>query len=153
MMDVLMIALALGLFALAIGYAHAIDRNWGEWVMVFDYSLAALVALGLLIYLIYALLRPERFWSLSRPWLSLVDREILRVDTIDMEWRPITTAAPFDRYLELAVIDANGIHRLAFPCRRVLRGWIKARTNEPVASVTPSGLFQFTLLLVKGLKL
>jgi hypothetical protein len=75
------------------------------------------------------------------------------VDTIDMEWRPITTAAPFDRYLELAVIDANGIHRLAFPCRRVLRGWIKARTNEPVASVTPSGLFQFTLLLVKGLKL
>jgi K+-transporting ATPase KdpF subunit len=32
-----------------------------ENVMVFDYSLAALVALGLLIYLIYALLRPERF--------------------------------------------------------------------------------------------
>ena len=64
--------------------------------MVFDYSLAALVALGLL------------------------------------EWRPITTAAPFDRYLELAVIDASGIHRLAFPCRRVLRGWIKASTNEPV---------------------
>jgi K+-transporting ATPase KdpF subunit len=29
--------------------------------MVFDYSLAALVALGLLFYLIYALLRPERF--------------------------------------------------------------------------------------------
>jgi K+-transporting ATPase KdpF subunit len=29
--------------------------------MVFEYSLAALVALGLLIYLIYALLRPERF--------------------------------------------------------------------------------------------
>ena len=29
--------------------------------MVFDYSLAALVAIGLLIYLIYALLRPERF--------------------------------------------------------------------------------------------
>ena len=29
--------------------------------MVFDYSLAALVALGLLTYLIFALLRPERF--------------------------------------------------------------------------------------------
>jgi hypothetical protein len=27
MMDVVMIALALGLFALSIGYAHAIDRN------------------------------------------------------------------------------------------------------------------------------
>jgi K+-transporting ATPase KdpF subunit len=29
--------------------------------MVFDYSLAALVALGLLTYLIFALLHPERF--------------------------------------------------------------------------------------------
>ena len=29
--------------------------------MVFDYSLASLVSLGLLVYLIYALLRPERF--------------------------------------------------------------------------------------------
>jgi K+-transporting ATPase KdpF subunit len=29
--------------------------------MIFDYSLAALVAAGLLFYLIYALLRPERF--------------------------------------------------------------------------------------------
>jgi K+-transporting ATPase KdpF subunit len=29
--------------------------------MVFDYSLAALVTVGLLVYLTYALLRPERF--------------------------------------------------------------------------------------------
>jgi K+-transporting ATPase KdpF subunit len=29
--------------------------------MTFDYSLAALVAAGLLIYLTYALLKPERF--------------------------------------------------------------------------------------------
>jgi K+-transporting ATPase KdpF subunit len=29
--------------------------------MTFDYSLAAAVSLGLLIYLTYALLRPERF--------------------------------------------------------------------------------------------
>jgi K+-transporting ATPase KdpF subunit len=29
--------------------------------MTFDYTLAGLVALGLLIYLVYALLRPERF--------------------------------------------------------------------------------------------
>jgi K+-transporting ATPase KdpF subunit len=29
--------------------------------MMFDYSLAALVALGLLAYLIFALLHPERF--------------------------------------------------------------------------------------------
>ena len=29
--------------------------------MAFDYSLAAIVTLGLLVYLTYALLRPERF--------------------------------------------------------------------------------------------
>jgi K+-transporting ATPase KdpF subunit len=29
--------------------------------MIFDYSLAGFVSLGLLVYLTYALLRPERF--------------------------------------------------------------------------------------------
>ena len=29
--------------------------------MIFDYSLAALVTVGLMIYLVYALLQPERF--------------------------------------------------------------------------------------------
>jgi K+-transporting ATPase KdpF subunit len=29
--------------------------------MIFDYSLAALVTLGLMVYLTYALLKPERF--------------------------------------------------------------------------------------------
>ena len=33
--------------------------------MIFDYSLAAIVSAGLLFYLTYALLRPERFWSLK----------------------------------------------------------------------------------------
>jgi K+-transporting ATPase KdpF subunit len=32
-----------------------------EGAMIFDYSLAGLVTAGLLIYLVYALLRPERF--------------------------------------------------------------------------------------------
>ena len=32
-----------------------------EAAMIFDYSLAGLVTAGLLIYLTYALLRPERF--------------------------------------------------------------------------------------------
>jgi K+-transporting ATPase KdpF subunit len=32
-----------------------------EAFMIFDYSLAALVTAGLMIYLTYALLRPERF--------------------------------------------------------------------------------------------
>jgi K+-transporting ATPase KdpF subunit len=29
--------------------------------MIFDYSLASLVTIGLIVYLTYALLRPERF--------------------------------------------------------------------------------------------
>jgi K+-transporting ATPase KdpF subunit len=29
--------------------------------MIFDYTLAALVSLGITIYLVYALLKPERF--------------------------------------------------------------------------------------------
>ncbi len=29
--------------------------------MIFDYSLAAIVTMGLMVYLIYALLQPERF--------------------------------------------------------------------------------------------
>ena len=29
--------------------------------MIFDYSLAALVTAGLLVYLVYALLKPEKF--------------------------------------------------------------------------------------------
>ncbi len=37
--------------------ATGFERN----AMPFDYSLAALVTLGLLVYLTYALLKPERF--------------------------------------------------------------------------------------------
>jgi K+-transporting ATPase KdpF subunit len=32
-----------------------------ETAMTFDYALAAIVTVGLLVYLTYALLRPERF--------------------------------------------------------------------------------------------
>ena len=48
-----------------------------------------------------------------------------------MEWQIIKTA-PFCRDLQLSVINAGGIHALVFPCRRVLRGWVKADTNELV---------------------
>src|SRR5450631_1262234 len=34
---------------------------WRSTTMIFDYSLAAIVSAGLLFYLTYALLRPERF--------------------------------------------------------------------------------------------
>ena len=44
-------------------------------------------------------------------------------------WQQVTTA-PFDRDLELAVIDDDGAHALVFPCRRILNGWMKVDTKE-----------------------
>jgi len=35
--------------------------DFEEGAMIFDYSLAGLVTVGLMIYLIFALLNPERF--------------------------------------------------------------------------------------------
>jgi hypothetical protein len=44
-------------------------------------------------------------------------------------WESIASA-PFDRDLELAVIDKEGVHVLVFPCRRTYGGWVKAGTQE-----------------------
>jgi hypothetical protein len=41
-------------------------------------------------------------------------------------------SAPFDRDLELAVIDRDGEHALAFPCRRVANGWIGTADRQMV---------------------
>jgi len=49
----------------------------------------------------------------------------------DREWRSVSRA-PFDCDLELAVIDANGAHALVFPSRRILGGWIKAKTKQRI---------------------
>ena len=46
-------------------------------------------------------------------------------------WHEISTA-PFDRDLELAIIDATGVHAVAFPCRRELGGWIKPETKTRI---------------------
>jgi len=46
-------------------------------------------------------------------------------------WRPINTA-PFDCDLELAVIDSDGPHALAFPSRRILGGWLNALTKTRI---------------------
>ncbi len=46
-------------------------------------------------------------------------------------WKPAETA-PFERDLELAVIDRDGPHTLVFPCRRVLGGWINKQTKQLV---------------------
>jgi hypothetical protein len=50
-------------------------------------------------------------------------------DKLNKEWKSVA-AAPFDRDLELAVIEYDGTHALVFPCRRVLDGWINAGTQE-----------------------
>jgi len=44
-------------------------------------------------------------------------------------WKTVPSA-PFDRDLELAVIDGDGTHSLVFPCRRIAGGWVKAQTRE-----------------------
>ncbi len=46
-------------------------------------------------------------------------------------WHPIASA-PFDRDIELAVIDREGPHALVFPCRRILHGWVNAQTQEQI---------------------
>ncbi len=46
-------------------------------------------------------------------------------------WQPIATA-PFHGELELAVIDRDGPHALVFPCRRILGGWLNARTEHRI---------------------
>jgi len=49
--------------------------------------------------------------------------------TRSVDWRPISTA-PFDCDLEVAVINYDGTHAVAFPVRRVLGSWINAGTKE-----------------------
>ena len=46
-------------------------------------------------------------------------------------WQRIADA-PFDRDLELAVIDSGGPHLLVFPCRRILGGWMDAQSKERI---------------------
>jgi hypothetical protein len=46
-------------------------------------------------------------------------------------WEPIASA-PFDRDLELAVVDGHHVHPLVFACRRTAAGWIKASSRERV---------------------
>ena len=46
----------------------------------------------------------------------------------DRDWQPISNA-PFNRNLELSVINYDGTHALVFPCRRILGGWMKAEAK------------------------
>ena len=55
-----------------------------------------------------------------------------------MEWKQIDTA-PFERDLELAVIDSGGTRFIAFPCRRLTDdGWLDVETNKRVYYIRPT---------------
>jgi K+-transporting ATPase KdpF subunit len=60
MMDVAVLAVGVVFFALSIAYVYACDVCEAD-AMIFDYTLAGLVTAGLLVYLTYALLKPEQF--------------------------------------------------------------------------------------------
>jgi hypothetical protein len=47
------------------------------------------------------------------------------------DWYPIVTA-PFDRDLQLAVIEKGEVHSLVFSCQRADGGWANATTAQPV---------------------
>lgn len=54
-----------------------------------------------------------------------------------MDWKPIETA-PFDRDVELAVIDGSGVHALTFACRRLFGGWMNAESKKRVYYLSPT---------------
>jgi hypothetical protein len=53
------------------------------------------------------------------------------LNLVSMNWLNIE-AAPFDRDLEVAVINSEGTHTVVFACRRILGGWVNAATRAPV---------------------
>lgn len=55
----------------------------------------------------------------------------------DRDWQRVASA-PFDRDLELAVINGRGTHALVFPCRRILGGWINAESKEKLHDLRPT---------------
>jgi hypothetical protein len=52
-------------------------------------------------------------------------------NTAERPWEPISRA-PFDRDLELAIINRDGPDVILFPCRRVVDGYIDPRTNRRI---------------------
>ena len=60
MLNIIMLAIGLG-FLRCRSATRSRASVSEEAFMVFDYSLAGIVTVGLMIYLTYALLRPERF--------------------------------------------------------------------------------------------
>jgi hypothetical protein len=93
----------------------------------------------------------DEYYELERRWLMLTRSYELSERITDftgelqprnkiaaslLGWHAISTA-PFDRDLELAVLDTDGPHALAFSCRRILHGWVKAETRK-IVDVRPT---------------
>jgi hypothetical protein len=93
----------------------------------------------------------EEYHELARRWLMLARSSELSERITDFTgerqrrstiaeslvgWSAISTA-PFDRGLELAVLDTDGPHALVFPCRRILHGWVKEETRK-IIDVRPT---------------
>jgi hypothetical protein len=84
--------------------------------------------------------RKAEFLAQARGWSNLA-QSLQFAETVDCflcggseaaeGWQPIDSA-PFDRLLELAVIDRDGTHTLVFPCCRDSDGWTDAGMGQPV---------------------
>ncbi len=57
-------------------------------------------------------------------------------------WQSITTA-PFDRDLELAVMEKDEPHALVFPCRRIPGGWMNTGSKKRI-DVSPTHWREWT---------
>ena len=45
------------------------------------------------------------------------------------DWKPIASA-PFDRDIQVSVIEKGEVHALVVPSRRTQHGWLRASTRE-----------------------
>jgi hypothetical protein len=93
----------------------------------------------------------QEYYELERRWLMLARSYELSERITDftgerrrrsnvaaslLGWHAISTA-PFDRDLELAILDTDGPHALVFPCGRILHGWVESETRK-VIEVRPT---------------
>jgi len=96
----------------------------------------------------------KRLSAASRPGASFTIPPLMHVndsssqvvhEIVMKQWQPIADA-PFERDLEVAVIDRDGPHALIFPCRRTLGGWISAETQGRI-EVRPTHWREWTTRL------
>jgi hypothetical protein len=81
--------------------------------------------------------RRHHCWASVEPLIQIKEAGQWLVDHVTMDWQPIDTA-PFDRDVELAVINGEGPHALIFPCRRMVGGWINAESKKQLYYMLPT---------------